>query len=137
MENPIKVQTSIHAPVDTVWDAFNDPEAVKHWNSAAPDWHCPKASNDLSLGGRFNYTMAARDGSMEFDFTGTYTDIEEHKRIGYTLGDGRKVRLQFEQEGDHTLVTELFEAEQQNPRELQEGGWQAILDNFKKHVEAK
>lgn len=137
MENPILIQTRIQAPLSTVWNAFNNPEDVKSWNAASPDWHCPKAANDLNVGGTFSYTMAAKDGSMEFDFGGTYTDIEDQKHIAYTLGDGRKVSLQFEQDGDEVLLTEQFEAEQQNPREFQQAGWQAILDNFKKHVESK
>jgi uncharacterized protein YndB with AHSA1/START domain len=118
-----------------VWTYWNDPDHIREWNAAADSWHCPYAENDLRVGGRFKYTMAAKDGSMSFDFTGEYTAIDYGQRIAYTLDDGRTVEVIFSFQTDKICVIENFEAEQTNTLELQRSGWQAILDNFKKHVE--
>jgi uncharacterized protein YndB with AHSA1/START domain len=136
-EGFIKVEATIAAPVEKVWELWTGPEHVTQWNFAAPEWHAPYAENDLQPNGRFKYTMAARDGSTSFDFEGTYTEVKEYKLIKYTLDDDRTVELTFEAQGDQTKVTELFEPETQNPREMQQGGWQAILNNFKAYAEGK
>lgn len=101
------------------------------------DWHTPRAANDLRVSGKFLYRMEAKDGSFGFDFGGTYNTVEEHKTIAYTMDDNRKVKIDFSGTGDTTTVTETFEAESMHSLELQKGGWQAILDNFKKYVESK
>jgi uncharacterized protein YndB with AHSA1/START domain len=132
---PIVIETSILAPVEVVWQYFTDPEHVKNWNNASPDWHTPNAENDLVVGGKFNYTMAAKDGSFSFDFWGIYDVIKENELLQYTLGDTRKVSVEFLSIGDDTKIIEAFEPESQNSLELQKAGWQAILDNFKKYVE--
>lgn len=131
----ITVQTQVEAPVEKVWNSWNKPEHITKWNSASDDWHTPKASNDLRVGGKFNATMAAKDGSMSFDFEGTYTNVKPNQLIEYTIADGRKVKISFETKGAQTHITETFEAETENPVEMQRGGWQAILDNFKKYTE--
>jgi len=133
----IEVQTQIRASVETVWDCFTNPKHIVHWNFASPDWHCPKAINDLREGGEFHYTMAAKDGSFEFDFWGTFQQIEDVKKLEIVLGDDRKMSVIFEPKGDETILTELFEPELENSHELQKAGWQAILSNFKNYVEAK
>lgn len=132
---PITIEATIDAPVEQVWEFWNSPAHIKKWAFASPEWHAPKAENDLREGGAFSTTMAARDGSMSFDFGGTYTTVNENELIEYTLGDGRKVKIIFEADGDRTKITETFDPENQNPLEMQKGGWQAILDNFKKHTE--
>lgn len=132
---PIVIETSILAPVEVVWQYFTDPEHVKNWNNASPDWHTPNAENELVVGGKFNYTMAAKDGSFSFDFWGIYDVIKENELLQYTLGDTRKVSVEFLSIGDDTKIIEAFEPESQNSLELQKAGWQAILDNFKKYVE--
>ena len=132
----ITVQTTVQANIEQVWRCFTEPEHIVQWNAASEDWHTPAASNDLREGGTFTYTMAARDGSVSFDFGGTYDEVEQHQKIAYTMGDGRRAELFFVQEGASTTLTETFEAEGENSLELQEGGWQAILNNFKKHVES-
>lgn len=131
----ITVQTLVEAPVEKVWNSWNKPEHITKWNSASDDWHTPKASNDLRVGGKFNATMAAKDGSMSFDFEGTYTNVKPNQLIEYTIADGRTVKIVFESKGAKTQVTETFEAESENPIEMQRAGWQAILDNFKKYTE--
>lgn len=131
----IIVETNILAPIEVVWQYFTDPEHVVHWNNASPDWHTPKAENDLQVGGKFSYTMAAKDGSFSFDFWGIYDTIKENQLLEYTLGDDRKVSVAFISVGDDSKIVETFEAESQNTVELQKSGWQAILDNFKKYVE--
>ncbi|MBC6110771.1 SRPBCC family protein [Pedobacter fastidiosus] len=137
MENrtPITVSASINATVEKVWEFWNNPEHIKNWAFASADWHAPKAENDLHIGGKFSTTMAAKDGKMSFDFGGTYTAVEENKLIEYTLADDRRVKIVFEADGDKTLVTETFDAEETNPVEMQQIGWQAILNNFKKLAE--
>jgi uncharacterized protein YndB with AHSA1/START domain len=137
MSNPISilVETAILAPVEVVWHYFTAPEHVMNWNNASPDWHTPKAENDLIVGGKFSYIMAAKDGSFSFDFWGNYDVIMENQLLQFTLGDSRKVSVEFLSIGDDSKVIETFEAETQNSIELQKNGWQAILDNFKKYVE--
>lgn len=132
----ITVRTTINAPVQKVWEYWTSPEHITRWNFASNDWHTPKAENDLRAGGKFLSRMEARDGSMCFDFSGKYSKIEQHKLIEYILDDDRKVQVRFEQDVNITTVTEIFEVEQENSVELQEKGWQAILNNFKKYAEA-
>ena len=132
----ITVQNSIKAPVQKVWEYWSKPEHITKWSNASDDWHTPRAENDLREGGKFLSRMEACDGSMGFDFGGVYDEVKEHNRIAYTMGDGRKVEVDFETRGDETKVVETFDAENTHPVEMQRGGWQAILDNFKKYVEA-
>lgn len=126
----IVIETLVDAPAARVWDLWTDPTHIVNWNSAHPSWHTPKAENDLREGGGFSFRMEARDGSMGFDFAGTYTTVQPAERQSFTLGDGRKVSVQFIEEGSKTRVREEFEPESQNPVEMQQAGWQAILDNF-------
>ena len=131
----VSVETTIDAPVDKVWKCWTTPEDIVQWNSASDDWYTPKADNDLTEGGEFLFRMEARDGSFGFDFSGTYDKIEEKKLLEYALTDNRKVSVAFEESDGKTTVTETFEPEKENPVEIQQQGWQAILDNFKKYVE--
>ncbi len=134
----IAVTADVQAPVERAWACWTSPECVKKWNHASDDWHCPAASNDLRVGGRFVYTMAALDGSVSFDFSGTHTEVVPGDRIASQLDDGRMVRVAFEASGPgSTRVVETFEAERENSLDLQRDGWQAILDNFKKVVETE
>jgi len=132
----ITVTTNIKAPVEKVWSLWTDPKHIIHWNNASDDWHTPRAENDLKVGGRFLSRMEAKDGSEGFDFTGKYRKVILNKQIFYTLDDGRDVRISFLMGRNETTVTETFEAENIFSSELQKTGWQAILDNFKKYVEA-
>ena len=131
----IVIEEIVLAPVEVVWHYFTEPEHVIHWNNASPEWHTPKAENDLSIGGKFCYTMAAKDGSFSFDFWGIYDTIKENQLLEYTLGDNRKVCIEFISIGDDTKIMETFDPESENSIELQKSGWQSILDNFKKYVE--
>jgi len=132
---PITIKVTVNAPIEKVWEFWNNPEHIKNWAFASPDWHAPDAQNDLREDGKFSTTMAAKDGSMSFDFSGTYTTVEEFRLIEYVLGDGRKVKILFDGDGNKTNVTETFDPESTNSVEMQRGGWQAILDNFKRHSE--
>jgi uncharacterized protein YndB with AHSA1/START domain len=132
----ITVQVTVHASLEKTWKHFTSAEDVKKWNNASDDWHTPSAENDLRTGGKFVYRMEAKDGSFGFDFGGTYDAVETNKYIEYTIGDGRKVKVQFTDEDNSTIVTESFEAEQMHSIEMQRTGWQAILDNFKNYVES-
>jgi uncharacterized protein YndB with AHSA1/START domain len=133
--NIITIEAEINATVEQVWELYTQPEHIVKWNQASDDWHTTKAENDLVTGGSFSSRMEAKDGSFGFEFWGTYTAIELHKLIAYTLGDGRKVSVIFEANGHQTKITSEFEAEQTNSVEMQQAGWQAILNNFKKYVE--
>lgn len=137
MGEHITVVAEVAAPLAKVWECWGQPEHIMNWNAASPDWHCPKAENDLQTGGKFSSTMAAKDGSFSFDFAGVYDKVEEHKEIAYTMEDGRTVTILFEEKDGKVTVTETFEAEGTNPIEMQRGGWQAILDNFKNYTEAQ
>ena len=131
----ITVSTSIHASLEKIWDFWTNSKHITHWNFAGDDWHCPKAENDLQVGGKFNYRMEAKDGSMDFDFEAIYTNVIEFQSIEYKMDDNRKVVISFEKLENSILITEKFDAENENPIEMQQQGWQMILDNFKKYVE--
>jgi uncharacterized protein YndB with AHSA1/START domain len=131
----ITVEATVSADKKKVWDYWTKPEHITKWNFASDDWHCPRAENDLRAGGKFSSRMEAKDGSFGFDFGGVYDEVIDQKRISYTMGDGRQATTEFEGQGNKTKVTTTFDAENQNPVEMQRGGWQAILNNFKKHVE--
>lgn len=131
----ITVQTHVNAPVEKVWKYWNDPDHITKWCAASDDWHAPHAENDLRKDGKFKTTMAAKDGSVSFDFEGTYSRVDPNTQIDYVMSDGRRVSIIFSGDGKSTVVTETFDAENSNPLELQRSGWQSILDNFKAHVE--
>jgi uncharacterized protein YndB with AHSA1/START domain len=132
----ITIETIINANVDKVWSYWTEPKHITKWCQASDDWHAPHAENDLRVNGNFKTTMAAKDGSMSFDFGGVYTRVETNRALDYTIGDGRKVDVTFTSQGNQTKVVERFEAESTHPIEMQRGGWQAILDNFKKYTES-
>ncbi len=131
----ITVSSIISSPVEKVWALWTTPHHICKWNSASPDWHTPFAFHDLRPGGKFVSRMEAKDGSMGFDFEGVYDTVEVNSRIGYVMADGRKAIVSFVANGNQTTVTETFEAETMNSVELQQQGWQAILDNFKRYTE--
>jgi len=131
----ITVSNNVNAPVEKVWEYWTKPEHITHWNFASDDWHSPRAENDLKIGGKFSYRMEAKDGSFGFDFGGVYDAVKNNEYIEFTIGDGRKVTITFTANGKTTNVVESFEAEDTHTIELQKGGWQAILDNFKKYTE--
>lgn len=134
----ITVTTTIKAPIDKVWACWTEPEHIVHWNSASEDWHSPSASNDLQAGGSFSYRMEAKDGSVGFDFGGVYEQVDRHAYISYAMSDGRRVRIEFSSDDTHTTtITETFETEDVHPLDMQEAGWQAILDNFKRYTESQ
>jgi len=131
----ITVETTINAPVEKVWKYWSTPAHITRWCSASDDWHAPSAENDLQTGGMFTTRMEAKDGSFGFDFGGVYDEVREYEYIQYTLGDGRKVIIEFTPKGKDTRVVETFDMENTHSEEMQRGGWQAILDNFKKYTE--
>jgi uncharacterized protein YndB with AHSA1/START domain len=135
MTEQITVEARIAAPMAQVWRAWNTPADIKQWNAASDDWHTTKSAVDLRVGGTFSSRMEAKDGSMGFDFAGTYTKIVEHQLIESSFGD-RKLVVEFVPAQDGVTVRETFDAETTFPLEQQRQGWQAILNNFKKHVEA-
>lgn len=131
----ITVSATIDAPMDKVWEAFSQPEHVTKWCFASDDWHAPHATCDFREGGKASTRMEAKDGSFGFDFGWTYTKIDENEMIHYIMEDGRENVIDFEETDNGVKVTETFDAESQNPVEMQREGWQAILNNFKKYVE--
>lgn len=134
--NEISIKAEVKAGIEKVWDFYTKPEHIVNWNFASDDWHCPRAENDLRVGGTYSARMEAKDGSFGFDFSAIYDDVVENEKIVYTMEDGRKVETEFQDSGDSTTVTTKFEAESENPIEMQREGWQSILDNFKKYTEA-
>ena len=135
MTQKITVETKISAPIEQVWRAWNTPDDVKQWNAASDDWHTTKSEVDLRVGGAFSSRMEAKDGTMGFDFAGTYTNVVEHKLIESTFG-GRILLVEFITGQDGVTVRETFDPESTHSVEQQRQGWQAILSNFKKHVES-
>jgi uncharacterized protein YndB with AHSA1/START domain len=136
MSNKITVEASVKGDLAKVWDSWTNPEHIVNWNFAGDDWHCPKATNDPRTGGKFSSTMASRDGAMGFDFEGVYDEVIDKEKIAYSLADGREVSIHFQEVGDTVKVTEIFDPENQNPVEMQQQGWQMIMDRFKVYTES-
>lgn len=133
----ITIETEVEAPLPEVWSAWVGPDHITGWNFAIDEWCCPSAELDLSVGGRFSYRMEAKDGSVGFDFEGTFTQLAIEKLIHFELDDGRPVSVEFVQIKNGIRVIEPFEAEDENSAEQQKQGWQSILNNFKKYVDSK
>jgi uncharacterized protein YndB with AHSA1/START domain len=131
----VTIETTVSANTKKVWDYWNKPEHITKWNFAADDWHCPKAENDLRVGGRLKSRMEAKDGSFGFDFEATYDEVIDQKKITYTMLDGRRATTDFENLNGNTKIITIFDAENENPVEMQRSGWLSILDNFKRYVE--
>jgi uncharacterized protein YndB with AHSA1/START domain len=132
----ITVETLVKAPLDDVWNAWNTPADIMQWNAAIDTWHTPRATVDLREGGKFLSRMEAKDGSAGFDFAGTYTRVVPKRLVAYRMEDGREVGVEFKEQADGVRVVETFDAETENSAELQRGGWQSILENFRRHVES-
>ena len=132
----ITIEATINASPAKVWEYYTQPDHITKWNFADPSWCCPSASNDLRVGGKYSARMEAKDGSFGFDFEAIYDEVQAPNKMAYTLGDGRTVKVTFEKEGSSTKVTTSFDAETENPIEMQKDGWQAILNNFKSYTEA-
>jgi uncharacterized protein YndB with AHSA1/START domain len=130
----IIIEVTVEASVEKVWVAYTNPIHIINWNFADPSWHCPHASNDLRIGGKYLARMEAKDGSFGFDFEAVYTEILTLESFTYEF-DGRVAKVDFHQNNDSTSVKITFDPETENPVELQKAGWQLILNNFKKYVE--
>ncbi len=133
--SPITITADIRTDLAHTWTCWTSPEHITQWNFAGDDWHCPSATNDIRTGGKFSSRMEARDGSFGFDFEGVYDEVIPQKRIRYSMDDGRRVEIVFEETASGTKVTETFDPEASNPIEMQREGWQMILNNFKRHAE--
>lgn len=136
MSNKVTVTATVNADSKKVWDYYNQPEHITKWNFADPSWHCPSATNDMRVGGKYVSRMEAKDGSFGFDFEATYDEVVEGKKFTYTMPGGRQVTVVFNENNGSTGIDVTFDAETENPIEMQRDGWQAILDNFKKYTEA-
>lgn len=132
----ITVEVLVDAPIAKAWDWWTTPDHVTKWNAASDDWHTPRAVNDLKVGGSFSYRMEARNKSAGFDYGGTYSIVVPREHLHFVLGDGRHVDIRFLPEGTRVRIVEEFETETTNTPERQRTGWQAILDSFKRYVEA-
>lgn len=130
----ITVSATINAPVLKVWDCYTNPKHIVNWNFADPSWHCPSASNDMRVGGTYKARMEAKDGSFGFDFEAIHTDIKEGKEFTYEFG-GRVATVQFNDLGNKTELIVTFDPEKENPIDMQKGGWQLILNNFKSYTQ--
>ena len=136
MREKIAIEAVVYRKRGEVWALWNEPEHITRWNFASDDWCCPRAENDLQVGGRLLSRMEAKDGSVGFDFEAIYDEVTHEAKLVYTLTDGRRVETRFEDSGVGTRVSTVFEAEAENSAELQRMGWQAILDNFKQYAES-
>lgn len=136
MGTKITIEAHIQKPITLVWESYTQPKHIVNWNFASDDWQCPRAENDLKVGGRYKARMEAKDGSFGFDFEATYIEIIPEKIIKYKLDDNREVEIHFTSLTNGTMVQTIFDAESENPIEMQKQGWQAILNNFKRHTES-
>jgi uncharacterized protein YndB with AHSA1/START domain len=131
----LTVAVTVPLTPDGAWALFTDPDSIPKWNFASDDWHCPSARVDLVVGGTHSARMEAKDGSFGFDFEGVYSEMEPPHALTLVLGDGRASRTTFVASPAGTIVETRFEAETQNPAEMQRQGWQAILDNYRRLAE--
>ena len=132
----ITISTLVNAPIALVWDSYSNPEDIKVWNTASPDWHTTSSQVDLRVGGQFSSRMEAKDGSFGFDFAGVYTKLVPHELIEYSFGE-RVATVEFLNQAHGVLVRVSFDAEDTHTEEQQRNGWQSILDNFSKYVTEK
>ncbi|WP_100611871.1 SRPBCC family protein [Confluentibacter lentus] len=132
----ITIKANVKSSAKKVWELWTNPKHIVKWNTASEDWHTPRAENDLRVGGQFLSRMEAKDGSFGFDFIGIYDEVEPLKRIAYTMEDGRKAEIDFKENQESVEIITVFDAESQNPIDMQRTGWQAILDNFKIYAES-
>jgi uncharacterized protein YndB with AHSA1/START domain len=135
MSNYLNCNVIVNSSIEKVWDYFTNSSHIVNWNFASDDWHCPSAVNDFKVGGKFSFRMEAKDKSFGFDLEGIYSFVDFNNQIDYSLADGRKVSVTFDINNDGVALTELFEPENQNPFDLQQQGWQSILNNFKSYTE--
>lgn len=135
MNNPITISTLVHSDLDTVWEAYTEPEHIKKWNFTNNTWCCPRSQSILKVWWRFTHTMSSRDGEMQFDFEGTYTRIIENELLAYMLDDERNVEIHFDDQWTLVEVTVNFEAEAENDRDAQKKWWESILSNFAWYAE--
>lgn len=131
----LTIKANVNAPIEKVWEAWTKPEHITKWNQASEDWHCPRAENDLKVGGKYNARMEAKDGSFGFDFEAVYDEVADKQKLSYNMTDGRNATTKFQPDGNSTIVETTFDAEKENPLEMQQQGWQEILNSFKKYVE--
>jgi uncharacterized protein YndB with AHSA1/START domain len=136
MKDKITVEVNVPKNIETVWECLVSPKHIVNWNFATKDWYCPEASSNLKVGGKFCYIMSKKKGKDAMEFKGIFREIEKFSKLSYQLDDGRVINIELNQKGDVTNLIEQFEAEQSNSLEIQKKGWQAILNNFKKYVEA-
>ncbi len=134
-QKKITVEAFINADKQKVWDYYTSPKHITQWNFADPSWHCPSVTNDMKVGGIYNARMEAKDGSFGFDFQVVYTEINPFESFTYEFGD-RQATVSFKEQNKHTKIIVTFDPETQNPPDMQEKGWQAILNNFKKYTES-
>ena len=134
MTTRITVQTHVSAAPELAWNVYTQPEHICAWNAASPDWHTPRATTDLRVGGRFSSRMEARDGSMGFDFEGTWTRVAPFTALSYTMPNGREADITFAQDDSGTAVVVTFDAEETHPLDMQKAGWQSILDNYARYI---
>jgi uncharacterized protein YndB with AHSA1/START domain len=132
----ITIQVVVSADKSKAWDYYTLPEHIVNWNFASDEWHCPRASNELVVGGKYFARMEAKFGEIGFDFGGTYTEVRPQEGFTYRVSDGREVTVNFLEEEGKTQVQLIFDAENENPHELQAQGWQTILNQYKKYTEA-
>lgn len=131
----LTVKAEINSPIEKVWNAYTKPKHITQWNQASEDWCCPRAENDLKVSGKYNARMEAKDGSFGFDFEAVYDEVEPNKKLSYNMADGRNATTEFISEGNKTKISTTFDPENQNPIEMQQDGWQAIMNSFKNYVE--
>ncbi len=136
-DNAITIQATVNAPIEKVWEYWNNSAHISGWAYASDDWMAEGKENNLRVEGKFKTRMAAKDGSAEFEFGGIYTAIDTNRLIEYDMSDGRHVKTVFEETPEGVKITETFDPENENTLEMQKQGWQAILNNFKKYSEGK
>jgi uncharacterized protein YndB with AHSA1/START domain len=48
-QTKITVEATVNAPVEKVWQVWNNPGDIVKWSTPDPSWHTPRSENDLRL----------------------------------------------------------------------------------------
>lgn len=139
MPSNITFEINVAAPIDSVWNTFNEPNEILKWDKSE-DWYTTSASNDLTVGGKLLQHMESKNGDTGFDVVATYTKIEHNKLIEFRMDDGRMfdriVKVEFFETFEGVKMRQTFQAESAIPLNQQLSEWQSVLNRFAQYVES-
>ena len=129
----VHITRTLSAPVERVWTAFTDPEALTAW--FWPERLGPKVTADVRTGGRFRIDAT----SAGFAATGVYQEVSPPRRLVMTWqwdGDGDDtaaglVTVELTARGDCTDLDLRHERLANDAeRDTHAQGWNDCLDRL-------